>query len=967
MNHSVKTILAVFVALALILSGAVAALLLTRPHSGGETRTTGNASGTSDEAALRAALARLPVADTGSGDLSQEERLQQLKNADRLSEPKYKTVVSLSVADAPGKPKSIEPAAAARTTQVSVNLKNLDFSANDRPAMLRTSAGASPSPTPPVSYATITFQTPARGAQLTVGQSFTLSWTINNPISLTYKVLLSNDGGTTFQLLRDNLYFYHDSTSAPRTVTLTLPNKPGFNCRFRVEGYVGSVLYAFANSQPFTLLAPATPTPSPTPKPSPSAKPTPTASPAPSPTAAPAVTPRPTPTLVPLPLSEPRYVRSTSVFVDRTADPTRWLSLDIQAPTASRIVWQVSKTPFTGFSDADSLSPAGLLASGSLNPSLKEFAIDFGSIVSQVEQKPMAIPNEQVNDGAPFSLAARAILLNQDAYSLHVRAIALDPAGRVIGDPGIGCDVSFGIPQIDIGDVYIPGSITGKIEVWIADNPLQNAGTFSYKPVDGVVAHPKDKEWYLQFRNPPAGTVDMALQVTTLPFAKGVIESPAGLVREVDYVRGYYPATPLTTPVPLAAFVPTADEIGSKTIRYYVRAVFYRQSETDPSVLVPSVSEAQTIYYNGLELMGSAGIMQTFQPTEVFTVKSYVPATTFLRYIPIQWEAQDWKEWFEVTRQIKAEEMCFKFTRNGETIYPYTYYQLLQSPDALSFLPADLGKQAMTLDQYQAKLNAMLPVGTIFHLTINDSSSIWSEAWNLAKSIYTSVQQAYESIKSTIINTVVNFLPVSEKAKSVLRAALNTALNAGLAALGIPPTLPNFAALASEGLDYCLEQAILEECGLQGVLPEEITDEARSRLKSEIRVQLEAMEAKSRTNPLNVDFLKPASNRIYRPAYIDVSISNYSSHVSPSGTLSVSYGLDGSAFSFFKPVKAFVPPLQPGKSTVIRAYLKEKIPFDYSLTPFEEYYAAYYGKTGHTGEFRVSVKYDVPDVLAAAE
>ena len=65
------------------------------------------------------------------------------------------------------------------------------------------------------------------------------------------------------------------------------------------------------------------------------------------------------------------------------------------------------------------------------------------------------------------------------------------------------------------------------------------------------------------------------------------------------------------------------------------------------------------------------------------------------------------------------------------------------------------------------------------------------------------VSTAYNDLKSSVISIVSKFVPDALCGKK----CLGTLLDAGLAALGLPPSIPNFDQLMNEGLDYLASQA----------------------------------------------------------------------------------------------------------------------------------------------------------------
>ena len=59
-----------------------------------------------------------------------------------------------------------------------------------------------------------------------------------------------------------------------------------------------------------------------------------------------------------------------------------------------------------------------------------------------------------------------------------------------------------------------------------------------------------------------------------------------------------------------------------------------------------------------------------------------------------------------------------------------------------------------TREQYQAKLDEMLPLYASFRYEKNKPAGFWSEFFSLLKSIYSSVQESYADVKNVAIGLV---------------------------------------------------------------------------------------------------------------------------------------------------------------------------------------------------------------------
>jgi hypothetical protein len=194
------------------------------------------------------------------------------------------------------------------------------------------------------------------------------------------------------------------------------------------------------------------------------------------------------------------------------------------------------------------------------------------------------------------------------------------------------------------------------------------------------------------------------------------------------------------------------------------------------------------------------------------------------------------------------------------------------------------------------------------------------------------------------------------------------AIDYGLASIGLPPSLPNLDVLAEGGLDYCLKIAVDEALRSAGVpldSPEasEITDEVREKLISGIGDELTKAMLAQQQNPFRADFLRISTEKLYEPAYIDVSVANFSeTEYSVPGTLYMSFG---NGFDVYRSKSLYIPQLKPGESTVVRAYL------DHMRNQYDGYGQyfdkLYNGTSGEPYEMRICTYYSLPDVRTAAK
>jgi hypothetical protein len=762
---------------------------------------------------------------------------------------------------------------------------------------------------------------PAKGTVLTAGTKYELRWSY--PLAgSTFTVSMSTDNGKTYRVLATGL--------TRQRLTVSLPNKVYDRCYFQVEVAAdpdvdGSIAVS-ALSGLFSIAS----------KRQPNSK----------------------PVFPPKPAADLAYVKTDTFFIDKNLDGTRWFQVGNVDAQATRLVWQVSSAPFSG-SNSEALDPPGLVASGDLDPAEDEFSLDFTKLVAEATGDVAAVPGAAAYTVAYSPMKVPA-LLKQDRYSLYVRVIALNAAGELIGDAGRGMTLGYGSPLVQlVTEADVPGAVLGVIETWSGEKGMPKDGLYGYKYVHqvkkGFYAYTADKYWDFEFRSTPAGTKAVDLQVATSPFGAGAgsYEQPAGLVWHFRW-DGQFTTNPFQYRIPLFEFTGKVKGTSSKPVRYYVRAVFFKGAE-DPEVVHPVASETQIIYFvsGARPIVMDTGVSLTgYCPTETITVKSGVPFTAFSYYRPVQWEAPDSKRWFEVTRRILADEMVLTVKTPNGVIYPYQTHYL---------------KTGMSKEQYQALLDQTLPVGTYFPLTVTTDAV--ADFLDLLGDIYGSVKKAYDDFKTSVVSYAANNFPlVSGDAREALAKALAVALDAGLAAIGVPPSLPDFEAIAANGFAYALDVAIQQECQRLGVDPNTITDAVRKELTGQFSAQMAELTRLKTVNPLGVGYLKPASAKQFRPASVTFVVQNFTDQVSPKGTLTASYHPLKDYGHFYKTVNLAIPPLQPHTYKTITFYLHPDIPIPWAgLGDNKRRYDYSYFGNGGPCQFNLTVRYDVPEAKLLAE
>ncbi len=253
---------------------------------------------------------------------------------------------------------------------------------------------------------------------------------------------------------------------------------------------------------------------------------------------------------------------------------------------------------------------------------------------------------------------------------------------------------------------------------------------------------------------------------------------------------------------------------------------------------------------------------------------------------------------------------------------------------------------------------------------------------------------------------------VPDEWRDELKIALEALVNTGLAAMGIPPSLPNFDQLTSMSLEYMAEVALTEA----GIPANQITKEMVKQTAEGIGAEIAKSTNTASPNPINAPFMKNYPDYLYRPAYIDVELSNPYGKPPLPGSFNIDvewewrenvqldhsvwaqlpqgqqyadalqyllhfvYGLSRGHegypiyYPVFQPVRGQpIPSLLPGEKRLVRIYLQEfsrgKYPFAVNgdNIEWEDFAHLYWGDVGKA-RFSVSTdQYSLPDVRGEAK
>lgn len=147
--------------------------------------------------------------------------------------------------------------------------------------------------------------------------------------------------------------------------------------------------------------------------------------------------------------------------------------------------------------------------------------------------------------------------------------------------------------------------------------------------------------------------------------------------------------------------------------------------------------------------------------------------------------------------------------------------------------------------------------------------------WDWLKQAVKAPSQAWNMWKQTFVQ-LVSDLVCPESVKSECKMGLAIALDAGMAAMGLPPTLPDFDALVKEGASYFSEQ-LAKQIGIPPVVTEltkkaqelkkTIPEYASLSIEEIVNKELEKMAAKSLEEAAKAVNLAKAQSSGYIPDY----------------------------------------------------------------------------------------------------
>ncbi len=537
----------------------------------------------------------------------------------------------------------------------------------------------------------------------------------------------------------------------------------------------------------------------------------------------------------------------------------------------------------------------------------------LGGIASELSSPVPCLTNQcpQAKD-----VGARILTLSRRTY--YVRVVMLDTRGGCVGLPSVPRQVGYGKPVVKLAGSSATklkvsnweGRPSGEMQVYV--------GSDAFTPfVDWN--HP-DRKWWFKVENFDQRASHVVWQVTRQPFegAGQDWETPSGLVASGKLKAADYPYTwkhgYAEFAIDFARFAPPPDPNNPQKFKYYVRAIPIVPSQDQLGHYTGYPSKTGEVNYGQTEVTQ----VTWYPPVEVTVLH---PDVNILSYEPIRFEDPEWMYRFVVWKQPPHSPIPWdQFYHVGD--------KLLLKPQ-----PEDNGFWDYVGDAFEAVVDFI-------------------------ESAVNGVSNAWDSIKGALIDFVAGAIPgCGDTCKALLTAGLNT----GLAALGIPPDIPNFDQLCNMGVDY-LAATIAEEAGI----PPEVAKQGMEKLVE----SAEAASSGSGGAPGGLDFLKLDSDFQYRPGILTIELTN--SHQEPTlpGTLTVenrdlTYPAIHNTYhsaSVFRPAEIPIPSLKPGGKLRIPVFLVENNKyFNLNITnplplPMNEWLKMYhYGTTRFTVQVKITI------------
>ncbi len=579
----------------------------------------------------------------------------------------------------------------------------------------------------------------------------------------------------------------------------------------------------------------------------------------------------------------PKYIKADfGAFIDKSKNNVRWFSFNLKnigSNTVSKVVWQVSETPYSGFKESFK-TDKGIVLTGEAAVSAKEFSVDF----SKINKNPTGLKSP--------------ILQKQKTY--YVRAVPVDSLGSSIGDPGKGLAVLYGEAELlstkdtePKFELWTPKSESGNTNAEVKDYPVFDP--FNNGKVVGVNAKVSNGRFF-HLSGMDDKTQKVVIQVYDEDF-----KTTRDYLDETDLVYSKeYTMNELMNLTTLTNYKPSViidfkqfgkdptQMLAEDYVKYFVRAVAITE-DIQPGALKAEYSDIVTVQY-GFEKPVNI-IAPPIPPPKydkTVMVNYSVPNVKIVGYKAIEWADPEYLSHYYVYREPQPTEILCNWKKGDTTLSPYFITDFYNSAE------------------YKSKINKVLPVGGKVYIPEPEPKDEpwYKELYNgvvdffktfvsTISKIYNKINETYMAIRTKLVEAVASLCPF-ESWRDTFKAALNSLIDYGLASLGIPPKFPNFEQLAEGNIAYLTEVALTEA----GIPSSMVTEEIAEKTAEGIMNQFKESSKTNDHNPVSAPFLKLDPQYLYQPAYLEVELENKTNYPTVPGTLdlNVQFKLSESGF-----------------------------------------------------------------------
>ncbi|MCX9083651.1 MAG: hypothetical protein OIN87_02495 [Candidatus Methanoperedens sp.] len=562
------------------------------------------------------------------------------------------------------------------------------------------------------------------------------------------------------------------------------------------------------------------------------------------------VTPAPSPVATPIPAatSEPRVI--TTAIPSRTASPT---IVPSSSPAPSPSV--PSRSVMT--SDQVTISIIGC------SPSTGKVQARFDPVNAKPGSSSFTVPAVQVpGQTGSFAMDVSKI---QGETVYKVLVISQDP----------GCTLS------DTSQAYwLPGRKlninavrAGKTQLWTNPSTIANGEMLNWMKEITIEGYANAKKVPFKVETELKGVQALKLQASYFPMPTDINNdpmSPQGLITTWDIDQT---CATCTFTVDISDLLPPQPQVkksftqkgidsiqaffksignGAKTTVQYAGNLLSggaKSGEMTKIIEVIPLGSTRTSLGNYVQSKGNVLLPTTFYFRIVLLDKNGKPAGNPSNSVKISWSSQintggtDFKlpapvpgkpdaKWdvevlsYHGLLRPKKSESCFIVTEDSTGQWAPKHYNAPGDPSHIS--PETNGYSASSLLNHKYFKGDIIcqpdpPKGCGW----SDPSACITDIADFFQDAINWVSKAYDSAKNTAVGFVADGLGaipgVSEVCKkSCLESVLSTGMDVALTSMGVPPSLPNFAELEDQGLDYLAEQAIANS-----PVPQEALDAAK--------------------------------------------------------------------------------------------------------------------------------------------